>query len=54
MEPPVSLPTEPKQRPAIRAAALPPLDPPGMRSSAHGLRAGPKCGLSVVTPNAHS
>ena len=41
MEPPVSLPIDPKISPVMTAAALPPLEPPGMRSRAHGLRVGP-------------
>ena len=41
IEPPVSVPTEAAQRPAATAAAEPALDPPGIRSSAHGLCTGP-------------
>ena len=40
IEPPVSEPREPAQRPAARAAPDPLLDPPGMCSRFHGLRAG--------------
>ena len=34
--------------PAATAAALPPLEPPGVRSVSHGLRVMPKAGPSVV------
>ncbi len=54
IDPPVSLPIVPNASPATSAAPLPPLEPPGMRSGAHGFRVGPKCGLFVVTPKAHS
>ena len=37
IDPPPSLPTPPADSPAAMAAASPPLDPPGVRSSAHGL-----------------
>ena len=40
--------------PAATAAADPPLDPPGMRSSAHGLRVGPNAEFSVDEPIANS
>jgi hypothetical protein len=36
---PVSLPSDPRHSPAARAAALPPDDPPGVRSSLQGLYA---------------
>ena len=42
IDPPVSLPSEPAQRPAARATAEPELDPPGTWSSSQGLRAGGK------------
>src|SRR5260370_35705482 len=54
IDPPVSLPIAPKHIPATSAAPLPPLDPPGIRSVAHGFLVGPKCGLAFVTPKAHS
>jgi len=41
MEPPVSVPMLPKQRPAATAAADPPLEPPGIRARSHGLWTGP-------------
>src|SRR5579872_2352093 len=41
MEPPVSDPSDRGTSPAATAAADPPLEPPGIRSSAHGLRTGP-------------
>src|SRR5205807_10299410 len=39
---------------ADTAAAEPPLEPPGMRSSAHGLRVGPNAEFSVDEPIANS
>src|SRR5439155_17722333 len=54
MEPPVSLPVAPGHRKAATAAPDPPLEPPGERSSAHGLRVGPYHGLFVVEPAANS
>ena len=50
MEPPVSEPREPRQREAARAAAEPPLEPPGMRSRSQGLWQGPKWETAVVAP----
>ena len=47
IDPPPSLPTPPADRPAAMAAASPPLDPPGVRSSAHGLLVRPYSALSV-------
>ena len=32
----------------------PPLEPPVMRETSHGLRAGPSCGLTLVAPSANS
>ncbi len=54
IEPAVSVPSVPGTRSAATAAPLPPLEPPQMRSSDHGFRAGPKCGLVVVAPKANS
>src|SRR6266566_4575410 len=54
MDPPVS---EPRASGAIRAAtaaADPPLDPPGVRSLAHGLIVGPNAEFSVDEPIANS
>ena len=48
IEPPPSLPWAIGTMPAATAAAEPPLDPPGVRSSAQGLRVGPKRRDSVV------
>src|SRR5437667_615584 len=39
---------------AATAAAEPPLEPPGVRSSAHGLRVGPNAEFSVDEPIANS
>src|SRR5256885_14741428 len=41
IEPPPSLPRAIGTIPAATAAAAPPLEPPGGRASAHGLRVGP-------------
>src|SRR5262249_62092725 len=46
MEPPMSLPTSRALSPAAIAAALPPLDPPGVRPRSHGLLARPWMGLA--------
>ena len=54
IEPAVSVPSVPAARSAAAAAPLPPLEPPQIRSSAHGLCAGPKCGLVVDAPKANS
>src|SRR5580658_289188 len=48
IEPPASVPIAIGQIPAASAAALPPLDPPGVRSRFHGLRVTPESGESVV------
>ena len=53
-EPAVSVPSVPAARSAAAAAPLPPLEPPQIRSSDHGLCAGPKCGLVVIAPYANS
>jgi hypothetical protein len=45
IEPPVSEPLPPKHIPAASAAAVPPLDPPGMRDVSHGFEVG-----GVLTP----
>ena len=50
IEPPVSVPSVAAARSAAAAAPEPPLEPPQTRSSDHGLRAGPKCGLVVRAP----
>ena len=41
IEPPVSLPSEPYDRPAATAAADPPLEPPETRSASQGFLTGP-------------
>jgi hypothetical protein len=46
-DPPPSVVVANGARPAASAADEPPLDPPGVRSGFHGLREGPKIGLSV-------
>src|ERR1700730_12309648 len=47
IEPPPSDPVASGTIPAAMAAALPPDEPPGERDTSHGLRVGPKTGLSV-------
>src|SRR5438046_10751508 len=54
IDPPVSLPSDARPRPAASAAADPPDDPPGMSWSFHGFWHVPKCGLSLVTPAGNS
>lgn len=40
-EPPASVPMDSTDAPVATAAALPPLEPPGVRAVSHGLRAVP-------------
>ena len=47
IEPPPSLAVQNGVRPALTAAAEPPLDPPGVRLVSHGLRVTPSAGLAV-------
>src|SRR3989454_4263915 len=54
IDPPVSDPTASGAMRAATATADPPLDPPGVRSSAHGLRVGPNAEFSVDDPIANS
>src|SRR5688572_32980878 len=54
MDPPVSEPSASGTIRAATAAADPPLDPPGMRSVAHGLRVAPNAEFSVDEPIANS
>src|SRR5216684_630834 len=54
IDPPVSDPSASGVRRAATAAADPPLDPPGVRSSAHGFRAGPNAEFSFDDPIANS
>src|SRR5438046_2039914 len=54
MEPPVSEPREPRQRPAARAAPEPLLEPPGMWSVFQGLRAGGNACSALGPPKANS
>ena len=53
IEPPPSVPTCSAPSPAATAAEAPPLEPPGVRSSCHGLRVGPNTRLCVapIQPN---
>ena len=53
-EPPVSVPRARGANPAATAAPDPALEPPGMRSSRHGLLGMPKCALRPVGSNANS
>ena len=54
IDPPVSVPSETTARPAATAAAEPPLEPPGTRSSATGFRTGPYAEFSFELPMANS
>src|SRR5262249_7090392 len=54
MDPPVSDPSAAGTTRAATAAAEPPLDPPGVRSSAHGFRTGPNAEFSFEDPIANS
>src|SRR5271163_4792178 len=54
IEPPVSVPRDTTDNPAATAAAEPPLEPPGTRSSATGLRTGPYAEFSFEDPMANS
>src|SRR5271156_589451 len=54
IEPPVSVPRAATARPAATAAAEPPLEPPGTRSSATGFRTGPYAEFSFELPMANS
>jgi hypothetical protein len=54
IEPPVSVPSAPAQRPAATAAALPPLLPPGARRRSQGLRVTWNALFSVEEPIANS
>jgi hypothetical protein len=54
MEPPVSVPTDPKHMPSATDAAEPPLEPPGDLEGSIGLRTAPNAVSSLVVPNANS
>src|SRR5204863_7145057 len=54
IDPPVSEPSANGAMPAATATADPPLDPPGIRSSAQGLRVTPNAEFSVDDPIANS
>src|ERR1700730_4992264 len=54
IEPPVSVPIVIGAVFATIAAAEPPLEPPGIRSSAYGFRHTPQCGFDDVIPYANS
>src|SRR6266550_9125839 len=54
IDPPVSDPSENGAIPAATATADPPLDPPGIRSTAQGFFAGPNAEFSVDDPMANS
>ena len=47
IEPAPSVPSAAEARPAATAAAEPPLEPPGVRCTSHGLRVTPNVGDSV-------
>src|SRR2546429_7532926 len=52
IDPPVSVPSAPRQGRAATAAPEPPLQPAGKRSGFHGLRQGPWGGVAVRAPPA--
>src|SRR5216683_587479 len=52
IDPPVSVPSVPRQRPAATATAEPLDEPPEECATLHGFKAGPKSGCT--TPYAHS
>src|SRR5688572_27391198 len=54
MDPPVSVPMASGAWNDARAAALPPPEPPGTRSTSQGLRVGPYAEFSVELPIANS
>src|SRR5262245_42114492 len=54
MEPPVSDPSATTAAPDATAAAEPPLEPPGVRSVAHGFLTGPYAEFSLEDPIANS
>src|SRR5690242_13039592 len=54
MEPPVSEPSASGAHPDATDAADPPLEPPGVRSSAHGFFTGPNAEFSFDEPIANS
>src|SRR5438093_6797362 len=53
-EPPVSVPRAHTASPAATAAADPPEEPPGTRSTSHGFRTGPNAEFSFELPMANS
>ena len=54
IDPPVSVPMEPKHMPSISATAAPPLEPPAERDGSRGCVHGPNAVSSLVVPNANS
>ncbi len=54
IEPSVSVPSAKSASPAATAAPDPPLDPPTMWARFQGFAVRPKCGFSVVMPQANS
>src|SRR2546425_13171096 len=54
IEPPMSVPSATPAMPAATAAALPPLEPPGVMPSRHGLLVAGKMALVVPTAAASS
>ena len=54
IDPPVSVPKAPNTWRAATDAALPPDEPPGVRSRSHGFRHGPKALFSLDEPMANS
>ena len=54
IDPIVSVPSAMSASPAATAAPEPPLEPPTVRETSQGLAVRPKCGFSVVMPQANS
>src|ERR671921_928945 len=54
IDPPVSVPSEPRHMPSRIATAAPPLEPPGERDGSSGWRTAPNAVSSLVVPNANS
>ncbi len=50
----MSVPSAMSAKPAATAAPEPPLEPPGVRAGSQALPVRPKCGFSVVMPQANS
>src|SRR5688500_17916663 len=54
IDPPVSVPIDPKHMPSTSATAAPPLGPPAERVGSNGFLTGPNADSSLVVPKANS